>query len=523
MSTTHWQSTAGDRWPPDPIPQVNQFIEIGAFDDDGSEAGTIILQISERFKEDRAGRHFDANPLCASDPEVRRWLGSKDYKNAKISWHMCRGWANLCNQPDVQGYTCIHFDEFRIVSQKRALDKKKAWTGKKDGQHDRSVSSASEAEVAVPPEKETPVRQRSLAGGGRSVSERNETEGAKAGASGRKRPADAKGDDAVDDEVGDDAKAAHAVAGRRKATTVPPGDSRGVEVLDHELKLLGIDKGPEGSSMTADGARKPKHDAHTTELLEKLSEMRKRFPSGSARPQPEAASRVSGAGAKGLSGAAKVLADKAGARASAGPAKGGGTAEASDPTVKLAKALQQLIHEPFDSEVSIEQEIAGRDLDSGGSRRMVFRKLAQEQPGLLTLRAMREYRDLMNEIAEGVPDDEWSPIFLRYFLQCFLVQYRGKLDDALYRELRTYSEAIDGLMKGKTLEVMDLLTQQFRATIMAVNEQSWSAARWLQLIPDSRMTEASARDAEMAHSIEGRDLRQRELKRRVEKGEKGDG
>ena len=220
-------------------------------------------------------------------------------------------------------------------------------------------------------------------------------------------------------------------------------------------------------------------EPHAAHLLEKLEEMRARFGPAAVRPQ-------------------------------SGPAKGTGT---DDPSLGLARALQELVQEPFNTETNTEQDIADRGLGSVDPRRStVFHQLAHDQPGLLTLRAMREYRESLNEAADGAPDNEWSPIFLKYFLQGFIVQYHDRLDDPIYRELRTYAEA---LMRGKTLEVLDLLTQQFRATIMAVNEQSWSAARWLQLIPDSRVTEASARDAVVAHSSEARDLKHQYLKDRL--------
>jgi len=73
---------------------------------------------------------------------------------------------------------------------------------------------------------------------------------------------------------------------------------------------------------------------------------------------------------------------------------------------------------------------------------------------------------------------------LKYFLTVFLVHTRADtLTEAKYRELRTYVEAVDGLLRGNTLQVCDLLVQQFKATTMALKDNDWSAARWLQLIP----------------------------------------
>ena len=74
---------------------------------------------------------------------------------------------------------------------------------------------------------------------------------------------------------------------------------------------------------------------------------------------------------------------------------------------------------PFDSDVGIEAE-AAEAMDAAmkgvAQRRMVFRKIAQQSPGLLTSKAISEYRELLVAGDQPIPDDAWAPIFLRYYV-----------------------------------------------------------------------------------------------------------
>ena len=72
-----------------------------------------------------------------------------------------------------------------------------------------------------------------------------------------------------------------------------------------------------------------------------------------------------------------------------------------------------------------------------------------------------------------------------------------------HRELRTYAEAIDAILRGNSIGAADLLVQQMRAKMMAIRDGHWRAARWLQLLPaSSTMMEASAEDEDHARQME---------------------
>ena len=193
--------------------------------------------------------------------------------------------------------------------------------------------------------------------------------------------------------------------------------------------------------------------------------------------------------------------------------------EGSSGLLPLKQLLSKLNHEPFDSESGIDLEESGMgrgDLTGLSTRRLVFRRLAQSEPGMLTLRALKEYRQLLGAADEPIgAEDEWGLVFLRYLLQVFLVHYPGgQLSEPVFRELRTYCEALDGLLRGNTLQVLDLLTMQLRSTIMAINDGHWNAARYLQLLPESQLsTVATAEDEALARKMEAQDLKLEALKK----------
>ena len=56
------------------------------------------------------------------------------------------------------------------------------------------------------------------------------------------------------------------------------------------------------------------------------------------------------------------------------------------------------------------------------------------------------------------------------------------------RELRTLSEAMDSILRGKVAHAGDILMQRFRACEMSLMESSWEAAQQLELIPPSQVS-----------------------------------
>ncbi len=160
----------------------------------------------------------------------------------------------------------------------------------------------------------------------------------------------------------------------------------------------------------------------------------------------------------------------------------------------------------FDEEGAGDAEVH-LTLDHTGNlmtRRNMYRRIAEANPGQLAVRAVSEWRQLMEAADLDKPGDDPSPVALRYFMQAWNVKYRFQdIGDDNHGELRTYAEAIDAILRGNAIGAADLLVQQTRAKMMVVRDGHWRAARWLQfLFVSSTMMDASAEDEDHAHQME---------------------
>ena len=111
-----------------------------------------------------------------------------------------------------------------------------------------------------------------------------------------------------------------------------------------------------------------------------------------------------------------------------------------------------------------------------------------------------------------------APVALRYFMQVWTPLHSiSEVGEESHRELRTYAEAIDAILRGNSVGAADLLVQQMRAKMMAIRDGHWRAARWLQLLPvSSTMMEASAEDEDHARQMEISHARQLERMAKVQ-------
>ena len=106
------------------------------------------------------------------------------------------------------------------------------------------------------------------------------------------------------------------------------------------------------------------------------------------------------------------------------------------------------------------------------------------------------------------------PIVLKYLLTTFLPQNPVKaIGSDMYRQLRTLAEAMDALIEGRVPAALDLLMQRFKACQLSLQDRSWAAARWLELIPATEgQTAVSPADEELAQQITLAELRLSKLR-----------
>ena len=85
-----------------------------------------------------------------------------------------------------------------------------------------------------------------------------------------------------------------------------------------------------------------------------------------------------------------------------------------------------------------------------------------------------------------------------------------------HRELRHYAEIADGFMRGNLPQVLDLVTQAFKAKMLQIEDGGdWSTARWWHFIPEESLSAVPEGDVEAARRIQASKLKEIERAQRV--------
>ena len=88
-----------------------------------------------------------------------------------------------------------------------------------------------------------------------------------------------------------------------------------------------------------------------------------------------------------------------------------------------------------------------------------------------------------------------------------------------YRELRTWAEAIDGILRGRSLQTLDLMVQRFKSCLTTVRDGHSRAARWLELLPcESSDAALSLDEEELVKLLEAGELKLTQLQQKLAVG-----
>jgi hypothetical protein len=217
---------------------------------------------------------------------------------------------------------------------------------------------------------------------------------------------------------------------------------------------------------------------------------------------------------------ADVLAARAQERSAAAPSPSadsdGGGAEA---VVRLlARALQPGVGASDPDGLGLTGSLgsSGEGGVPGGlaAKRAHYRRVAAEHPGRLFRAGLTTMAEQLSPLDGGEYSSEVPPIALKYLLTTFLPQNPVKaIGSDMYRQLRTLAEAMDALIEGRVPAALDLLMQRFKACQLSLQDRSWAAARWLELIPATEgQTAVSPADEELAQQITLAELRLSKLR-----------
>ena len=149
-----------------------------------------------------------------------------------------------------------------------------------------------------------------------------------------------------------------------------------------------------------------------------------------------------------------------------------------------------------------------------------LRSVAEEKPGMLLescLKQMRRYladrRGPAGSGREGTVLDHGGTA-VAYLTTALEPSMRHELGLRSARELRTLAEVMGALAAGNVLGAGDLVAQRFRAVEKAATDGHWSAAKHLELIPDSAVTSVPENmlDAAMKREMFKLKLKEREMR-----------
>ena len=138
----------------------------------------------------------------------------------------------------------------------------------------------------------------------------------------------------------------------------------------------------------------------------------------------------------------------------------------------------------------------------------------------MTARALAQFRQHINDAFGGTPEDELAPIVVRYLLTVWLPQHPVKtIGEDRYRELRTWAEAIDAVLRGHSLQAADLMVQRFKSGLMTLRDGHSQAAKWLELLPaESADSALNVDEEELSKMFEAGELKLQQLEQKLRSG-----
>jgi hypothetical protein len=102
----------------------------------------------------------------------------------------------------------------------------------------------------------------------------------------------------------------------------------------------------------------------------------------------------------------------------------------------------------------------------------------------------------------------FAPTMMSYLHTVFLVSNPiGVSGLRNVREMETIARTVDYIAAGRILEAMDILVQRQKSLEIAITQQSWAQARWVELVPSGDM--ASWSRADLREAMEQETLQQR--------------
>jgi len=264
--TNTWCQTVKDEWGKI-VPANGEQLEYVAYRRTGARWGRVMVRVDKRYAEDPSGRFFDATFLCASDKTLRQWYNKQVKDKKKLVWHICCDGCDKGNTIDDAADEVIHVDIFRVVSERRLVEKKKHWKGAFSVAKDnKSVSTAKSEVVESEAEAEDDEEVSEQPRGRRKQRSPKERSRWPDSSRTRSRPSDASRSRPSDSRPTRDSKRTRAEA-----------------ALDDELDTLDEDAAPADANPRSSGA---KGETRVAKMLNNLDRLRAQVQGRGQAPGP---------------------------------------------------------------------------------------------------------------------------------------------------------------------------------------------------------------------------------------------
>lgn len=137
------------------------------------------------------------------------------------------------------------------------------------------------------------------------------------------------------------------------------------------------------------------------------------------------------------------------------------------------------------------------------AHQLMLWEYSEKKPGRLAARLLQKMELLLSRAGTpvnraGMMVNSTPPVALPYLLTVIYPTYKEKLGVKLMRELRTFATSMDCIATGQPEKAADVIGQRMKALELALSDQGWVRAQYLELIPQEGAGLADPEEQRMA-------------------------
>ena len=495
--------------------EIGAIFEAVSYDTELARQGKILFEVVDVEAATRKGRWIDINVISVEDENLLWWLkrgpGSKYDFDVKL--HICTGLVSRCKEMNVRKLQEFHTDAVRGIDVDDVRSRRVLWWSA--GENKRRFEDwrktllgdgkGSSKEKKNKPGEVTPDDLDFSLSEAEEAAERalEDIPGEKPKSNPLKKKLDAL-KAAVKDKKGDEVPAKKPRKKRTKEKVKTPRGEKKDEASEKEEKdgdeVVGL------ASSSSDGRRPKSAKAGWFG----------RFPERSRSPVR-------------LKPARRDEKEKERKRKRKEEKEKGKKSDSSTDSKEKRRAKKRRTRDrgPFGSgrvarygdEDGGESDHSSESVFRGGvpekkAQQLMLLEYSEKKPGRLAARLLQKMELLLSRA--GTPFDRTGmrvnstpPVALPYLLTVIYPTYKEKLGVKLTRELRTLATAMDFIASGQSEKAADVIGQRMKALELALADQGWVRAQFLELIPQEGAGLADPEEQRMASKEQATEAKMR--------------